>query len=130
MQVRAMTEEDFIQVSNWLSIRKWPMPPTEASLPDSAFVCYDDNGLLAAAWAYNTNADIIMLSWMCTPPDSDKDGMAGLVEIAKYVRDIDRTDSAIMFMTTSERLAKYLSKEFRGTKPRSCYNTFWTKGDK
>lgn len=127
MAVKAMTEEDFIEVSNWLSIRKWPMPPAEATLPDTGYVCERDGKKVAAAWAYFTNAKLIIISWMCTPPDETIRGLEGIEEIAEYVKALNGGDSAIMFMTTSDKLSGYISKKMGGTKPRACYNTFWIR---
>lgn len=128
MQVREIVDDDFIEISNWLSLCEWPMPPAREVLPKTGYVAVNAEGRrVAAAWVYVTNAKLLIVSWICTPPDIQEESDQGLDALFDYIEKESR-GNAILYMIQGERRAKSISKRRRTTRPKTTFNTFTSRG--
>lgn len=126
-EYREITEEDFIEISSWLSMRSWPMPNASKCLPKTGYVYLEDGKRMAAAYVYMTNSNVVIVSWVCTPPDSGTKGLEGIKKLAAHIQSVVSEDSVIMYIVSSEKLAKYLNRSAGSTKPKTTYNTYFTR---
>ena len=132
MIIRPITHEDMVEVSDWFSRRKWPMPPVEAILPKTGFLAISDNGTkLAVAWLYLTNSSLAFLEWTATNPDEPMQGMRALNRLFQHVKDISLPNvKAIMHLSGNPKMIKWLEKRQAFKNTEDAKIMIWTRGDK
>jgi hypothetical protein len=114
--IREIRDEDFVEVSDWFAARKWQIPPSAKTLPETGYVAQKDDGtLLAVAWLYITNSDVGIVDWICSNPSA---GMAqGLRSIVKLIDFIEAVSAGrcnvFMHFTPNTKFAKFLGKKCR-----------------
>jgi hypothetical protein len=107
-----ITDDDFVEISEWFSSRKWPVPPGGKMLPDTGYVAELDGQLLAVAWLYLTNSNVGIVDWLATNPNAGAKGIIVMKKLLAYIEDISGDSiSTFMHFTPNDKLAKFLKRK-------------------
>lgn len=112
IRVRGLTDDDFVEVSEWFTGRKWPVPPQGKMLPDSGYVAECDGVPLSVAWLYITNSNMGIIDWIATNPKSGAKGIISVKKLINHIEDLS-IDAVEVFMhfTPNEKLARFLKRK-------------------
>lgn len=111
--VRLIKDDDLVEVSEWFAARKWPIPPSGKTLPETGYVAESADGkLLSVAWLYVTNSDVGIVDWIATAPEA---GAKGLISVIKLIGFIEAVSAGrcnvFMHFTPNDKLARFLKKK-------------------
>lgn len=126
--VRPVVDEDYIEISEWLKDRKWPMPPARGSLPATGYIAEENGKPLAAGFLYLTNSSIGIFDWLSTNPESGYRGLVGLKKISEYIKRVsDPEVSVILSFQGNGKLANYMSKKLGYKKVEKVDTLAWVR---
>ncbi len=112
--IRLITDDDFPEISEWFSARKWPVPPSGKTLPETGYVALDtaSNRLLSVAWLYITNSDVGIVDWIATAPEAGAKGLISVIDLLGYIEGISAGRcNVFMHFTPNDKLAKFLKRK-------------------
>lgn len=123
MLIRPIETEDMLEVSEWFSRRKWPMPPVDQILPRTGFIAISNSGKkLAVAWIYLTNSSMAFIEWTATNPDEPMSGMRALNKIFTHVKETSKNSvKVLMQFVANKKLESWLTKHQAFKKNRRSY---------
>lgn len=114
IQIRDITDDDLLEVSEWFAKRRWPVPPAGSMLPDTGYIAYRGDKLLSVAWLYITNSQVGIIDWIATNPDAGPVGTASIKKLVDYIEGISGDSTSVfMHFTPNDKLAKFLKKNCR-----------------
>ena len=129
--VRLVREEDFVELSEWFSKRKWPVPPGPDILPKTGYVAVKGDEMLSVAWLYPTTTPVAFVDWMATNPESGTLGLRSLVKVLDHIKRIsDPHVSRLMFLTPNDKLTKFAEKRMKFKKTEKANILIWSRGSK
>lgn len=111
--IRLIQDEDFAEVSEWFTKRKWPVPPAGKMLPESGFVAEQGGKLLSVAWLYVTNSQVGIIDWIATSPDAGSAGIISVKRLIDHIEEISVDTNVFMTFVPSDKFAQYLKKKCR-----------------
>ena len=111
--IRLIEDEDLLEVSEWFSARKWPVPPSGKMLPETGYVAVTGDGtLLSVAWFYLTNSQVGIVDWIATNPTAGAQGLISVIKLIAHIEDISSgTTNVFMHFTPNDKLARFLKRK-------------------
>lgn len=110
--IRLVHDDDLVEICEWFSARKWPVPPNGNMLPESGYVAVQNGKLLSVAWLYITNSSVGIIDWIATNPDAGAVGIISVKKLLNYIEDVSRGHVGVfMHFTPNDRLARFLKRK-------------------
>jgi hypothetical protein len=112
LTIRKIDDDDMLEISEWFSSRKWPVPPSGKMLPESGYVAVRDGKLLSVAWLYITNSQVGIVDWIATNPSAGPHGLISVTRLIDYIEDLSKGYiNVFMHFTPNHKLAKFLKRK-------------------
>ena len=112
LTIRKIEDEDMLEISEWYSSRKWPVPPAGKMLPESGYVAVKDGKLLSVAWLYITNSQVGIVDWIGTNPTSGPHGLISVVKLIDYIEEISKGYiNVFLHFTPNHKLSRFLKRK-------------------
>lgn len=127
--VRQIQDEDYLDISEWLKDRKWPIPPGKGVLPVTGYIAVDGKNKLAAGYLYVTNSSVGILDWLVTNPKAGFKGSVALKRIDEHVKKITKDNvTTILHFCANDKLAKYMCKKLNYKTADKVQTLAWVRG--
>lgn len=114
--IRLIQDDDMLEVSEWFAARKWPIPPSAKTLPETGYVAQGEDGrLLSVAWLYITNSDVGIVDWICSNPAAGQtEGLRSIVKLVDFIEAVSfGRCNVFMHFTPNAKFARFLGKKCR-----------------
>lgn len=112
LQIRLIEDDDFVEITEWFAVRKWPVPPSGKMLPDTGYVAVKDGKLIAVAWFYLTNSQVGIIDWIATSPTAGHHGLVSIIKLIEYIEGLSQgRTNVFMHFTPNDKLARFLKRK-------------------